>query len=96
MTGEEEEEVETEFDYILMLSIPFIALLFGEAFLVCGFLPLCFICISLRLYAKPNLSKDRAHFLRLLVGWLAPFGRKLGYGLMGIMLGLHMRLNDQS
>lgn len=93
-SDEHEEEVETEFDYILMLSIPFIALLFGEAFLVCGFVPLTLICIALRLYAKPNLSKERAQFLRLLVGWLAPFGRKLGFGLMGIMLGLHVQHND--
>jgi uncharacterized membrane protein len=79
-----------------MLAIPFIALLFGEAFLVCGFLPLCLIVLALQLYGKPNLTKERCHFIRLLIGWLAPMGRKLGFGLMGIMFGLHMKHNDQS
>ena len=63
---------------------------------MCGMLPLSLISIGLRVYGKPNLPKTRMMYLRLLIGWLGPFARKIGYCLMGISLGLHVRYPDNS
>lgn len=93
---EEEEEIETEFDYVLMLCVPFTAFLVGEALETCGFVPLGFICIALRLYAKPNLTKSRSDFLRLLTGWFSGFSKKIGYTMMGISLPLHFKHDSTS
>lgn len=90
----EEEEIETEFDYVLMLVIPFIAFLFGEALETSGFIPLVIICIALRLYAKPNLSKVRSNFLRLLVAWISPLIKKTSLCLMGLSLPMHLKHNQ--
>lgn len=65
----EEEEIETEFDYILMLVIPLTSFLVAESMETCGFVPLTLICVGMRLYAKPNLTKERSNFLRLLTAW---------------------------
>lgn len=93
---EEEEEIETEFDYVLMLAVPLTAFLVGESLESCGFVPLVFICIALRWYAKPNLTKERAVFLRLLTGWTSGFSKKIAYTLMGVSLPLHFKHENTS
>jgi len=92
----EEAEIETEFDYVLLLVMPLTAFLVGESLKTCGFVPLILICIALRTYAKPNLTKERSQFLKLLTGWLSGFSKKISYTMMGISLPLHFKYDKTS
>lgn len=89
-------EIETEFDYILMIVIPMTAMLVGEALETSGFVPLILICLALRFYARPNLSKDRETFLRLLTRWLNSFIKKISYTLIGVTLPMHLHHHQTS
>jgi NhaP-type Na+/H+ or K+/H+ antiporter len=48
-----------------MLASPAIAFLIGESTGVSGNLTLVYLCLILRLYAKPNMAKERSDFLKV-------------------------------
>lgn len=90
------ETIETEFDMVVMMVIPATAFLVAEAAGTSGTLALVPLCFWLRLYAKPNLTKERAYLMRIIVTQLTHISKQIAYTLMGFSLPLHFKHTQTS
>lgn len=94
--AEEGEMIETEFDLVILMVIPATAFLVGESMGTAGVLALVPLCFWLRLYAKPNLTKERAYLMRIFVTQLTHICKSVAYTLMGFSLPLHFKHTQTS
>lgn len=85
-----EHTIPKQFDLALMLAMPVTAFLVAESCTISGLLTLVWLCGLLRLYAKPNLTRERHYYLKVGVTSCVHMFKQVAYTFMGFSLPLHL------